>query len=694
MRAYVLLAWIFLWCRYPVNALVFVDSTIASACIYYELQYDWGCHSHSNGMKAYACRCGNTEWLGSVTECIYDNSPNERLRNHALRHVALRCKQKGGFHYSLEKMKGFRENATQYLREPTHKDLTTPVNAPLKVNESNYQYYHRGFKQYTVATERSQWFGWGLVFYWATIIALASFFNLSKRIFGFTWETNWIRRTFTLPPVLGRHHNSPYVLWKVIQISFPTHLQFWVIAVFLIQTVISCAVGYNIVTLPNPYFATLWYRNLTLISYRTDMMAISLFPIVYFFGIRNNPFITISGISYATFNLYHKWTAYVMVILGFIHSVIWTVWADSKDGGGYKVWWQDAYWQWGVFATMLSFFLVVHSYKWFRDLAYEFFLILHKIFNVMFIVCMYYHMNTLGWLGWIWAMVGIWGFDRVIRFAKIVLCGGLQTATVSDCGNGVVKMKVKKPKYLKFYPGSFAFVYFFSKYDPWVYTFQSHPFTILSVPEDSETHLTIIFKAQKGITRNVLNRLLKAGVDEMQYNVMIEGPYGNSFPCYKNSKRKVVAMAGGLGVSAVFPHLKSVIEQTSTSIIHEFKWVVNDLNCLEWFGKELEWLASNNCRVTVICTSKEENMDFESISDYSEKPKQFHSKSSNLEVVNLASRPDIRQMVRESIENSEQNITVISCGPSSFLDDVRYSVKEELSTAKVDVDFEEESFTW
>ncbi|QEU59010.1 Fre1 [Kluyveromyces lactis] len=695
MRLSGLLIWILVWFQVHVQALVLIDSTLASACVYYELQYDWGCNSHSNGMKAYACRCGNTAWLGSVTNCVYENTNSTRLRNHALRHISTRCLQKGGFEYSLADMQGFYKNATSYLREPTKMDLTMPVDLPLRVNESSYAYYHKGFKDFTFSVQRSQWFGWGLVFYWATILVLASIFNLSKRVFGFTWETNWIRRTLTLPSTFGKYHNSPYTLWKCFQFYFPTRLQSWVIAVFLIQTIVSCCVGYNTISMPHPYLTSRWYANLDLISYRTDLMAISLFPIVYFFGIRNNPFTWITGISFATFNLYHKWTAYVMVILAFIHSIIWTVWAKSKEGGGYLAWWPDAYWQWGVFATMLSFFMVAHSHKWIRDLAYEFFLIFHKLFNVMFIVCMYYHLNTLGWLGWVWSMVGIWGFDRVMRFAKIILCGGLQTATVTDCGNGVIRMKIKNPRLLKFYPGSYAYVYFFSTSDPWIYSFQSHPFTVLSVPDEDESSLTIIFKAKKGITRNVLNRLLKSGVDELKYKVFVEGPYGAAYPCHKNSTRKFIGLAAGLGISAVFPHIKSVIEQTSTNIVHELTWVSNDMNCLNWFSKELAWLASNNCKITFVYT-KDIGSDTESVSDYSEKPKSIQDQkiSSKIEVLTLSTRPDMNQIVHEAITSSEEDISFVSCGPSSFIDAVRYSVKKELANAKVDVDLEEESFTW
>lgn len=519
--------------------LVLIDSTLASACIFYELKFDWGCKSHSNGMKAYACRCANVEWLGSVTNCVYENSNSTRLINHALRHISKRCLSKGGFHYSLDDMQNFYKNATGYLREPTPMDLTVPVDAPLRVNQTAYQYYHKGFKDFTFSVERSQWFGWGMVFYWATIIAFATVFNVSRRVFGFSWENNLIRRKFTLPSVFGQYHNSPMTILNFFQFYFPTTLQFSVIILFWIVTIICSCVGYNTISMPHPYLSSRWYANLDLISYRTDLMSVSLFPVVYLFGIRNNPFIRLTGMSFATFNLYHKWSAYVMVILGFVHSIIWTVWAISKEGGGYKVWWMDSYWQWGVFATFLSFLLVFHSDKWLRDVAYEFFLVFHKLFNVMFIVCMYYHINTLGWLGWVWSMAGILAFDRLCRFIKIVLCGGVQTSLMTDCGNGVIRMKVKKPRYLSFDAGAFAYVYFFSTKDPWIYSFQSHPFTVLSTTDDDERSMTIFFKVEKGVTKNVLNRLLKSGNETLEYKVIVEGPYGSTHSYNKNSTRKL-----------------------------------------------------------------------------------------------------------------------------------------------------------
>ena len=158
------------------QGLVLIDSSLASACIYYEKTFDWGCGSHGNGGKAYRCRCANINWLGTITNCIANNTKSARLRDHAFRHVAQRCYDKGRFNYTLQDMHRFYENGTRYLRDATTADLTNPVYTAIRVNQTEFDWYYKKMKDFTFSVQRSQWFGWGLILYWATIIAVMTLY--------------------------------------------------------------------------------------------------------------------------------------------------------------------------------------------------------------------------------------------------------------------------------------------------------------------------------------------------------------------------------------------------------------------------------------------------------------------------------------------------------------------------------------
>ncbi|AMD20496.1 HDL248Wp [Eremothecium sinecaudum] len=673
------------------NALVLVDSTLASACIYYDKGFDWGCNSTGNGHKAYRCRCKNVNWLGTVTNCIYTTSNSTKAIDRALKHVARRCKEKGVGDYTLNDMKRIYENGTAYLRDPVPADRTDVVNTTLRVNATEFEWYYRQFQAFTSSVEKTEWLGRGLVFYWCAVVGIATLVNVLDKLFGLRLlNNNWIRKNILIPSIYKEYHERTYFFAKIIPLNFPTRLEWLVAATFVTLTVVFCVFGYEM-ELPHPYFTSRWFKDLSLVSYRTDILAISLFPIIFFFGIRNNPFLVLTGIPYRTFNFYHKCCSYVCCVLAIIHSVIWTVYSKSKEGGGYNAWWKDAYFQWGVFATVLISLLIAHSDKIIRSYSYEFFLVIHNLFAIFFIICMYFHLQSLGWLGWVWSMIGIFCFDRIARVCRIILCGGLQTATLTDVGN-VVKVTFKKPRLFNYSPGTFVYMYFISAKDPWFYLFQSHPFTVLNTPFVEDGNVTVYFKPQKGITRHIMNRLLTSSKGSVQCNILVEGPYGTSLPQRYVPNDRFVGVAAGLGVTAVYTHFVNILEKNPEGN-HVFYWLINDLAHLDWFSQELRFLCSKNCPVNILYTRGKVE-DNESLSTELDLKKV----ANELSITNLPQRVDLRLLVSEETAISQkvlQDVTFIGCGSATFNDQLRYAIQNSISkNMNINVSLQEESFTW
>lgn len=687
------------------QALVLVDSTIATSCLYYENQFNWGCAKKSGHSGAYACYCITPNWLKSVTNCIYNATTEQHLRDHAFRHVIGRCKSKAHINLNMDEMHQFQQNGTNDFVEYSPLAKTYPVNGTLKWNETDFDWYHSKFKEYTVFVKRSQWFGWGLVFYWCFIIGMATLFNINKRMLG--WNllnryNNLLNKTILIPSMFKNYHDRTYLLWKCIPFDFPTRAHAIIMTVFIIITIIFCGIGYN-VTLPHPYLTTRWFANLVLVSYRTDLMSLSIFPMIYFFGIRNNPFMYLTGFSYSTFNFYHKWCAYICTILAFIHSIIWTVWTVYQ--GPYSTWAKDDYWRWGIAATTLMVLLIFHSEKVVRNIAYEMFLMIHLFMSVAFIICMYYHLVTLGWMGWVWSIVAIQSFDRFMRLARIVLHGGVVNAKLKDCGNGIIKMTIKKPRFFNYQAGTFAYIYFFSSTSAWFYNYQSHPFTVLNNPtEDSNDPKTIVFyfRAHKGITRTILHRILSSGENTVTCKIMIEGPYGLQLPQLVESKSNIVGIAAGLGISVVYPHLYETLRQVKKNendYRHKLIWIIRDINYLSWFDNELRWLISKNCDVKIVVTSPETDsysIDTESSSKpFIEKSKKCKEE---LNIENLGAKPNLNQLVVSEIAISEsagKDVDFIVCGPEQFNDELRAAVATNIpNNASINIELQSESFVW
>ncbi|EDO15898.1 hypothetical protein Kpol_1019p18 [Vanderwaltozyma polyspora DSM 70294] len=689
------------------NALHKVDSTLATACLQYELQFNWGC-GKSRGAN-YTCLCSNVNWLGTITNCITEGSNDKKGIEHAFKHVAARCNS-AFFDYTVDDMYNFHENGTNYLRDPTASDYTTPVIGTLRNNQTTYDWYFSKYKDYTLSVRTHQWFGWGLVFFWVTVVSVATFYNLLRKLFGVELLNNSLRKHLVVPSLYKDYKDRSYKLLHFFPLNFTTRLNSLVVAVFLIQAIVTACVGYHL-PLPNPAYMTAWQRNTSMIQFRTGIMSLSLFPVIYLFGIRNNPLIEISGISFSTFNYYHKWCAYVCASYAFIHAIIWTV--VSIKSGWYKSAFSSDYWNYGVAAMVFLGILVVHSKRIFRDRFYESFLILHKLLNVGFIVGMYYHCLSFGWIGWTWSMAGIWIYDRLMRAIKIFLNGGIHDAMITDCGNGVIKAVLKHPKLAKYPTGSFAYLYFINANRFWYYTFQSHPFTVMKDPKQDPNNpdsLIFYFKANRGITKKVLSRILKSGYASVSFKMLIEGPYGSPLPECKMSRRRNVGVAGGLGVTAVYPHMAELYQKGHNSdLCHKFIWIINDTICVEWFKEELDWLCDKGCEVVIYNTRSQSTADLESSSSIdketegstdkkgSERESVFEIKR-RYEIVNLGYRPDLKNIILKEIEttqNISEDLEFYSCGSSAFNDHFRHGVAQSLSHQwTIDISLEEKSFTW
>lgn len=638
--------WPLLWLGH-VLALVVVDSSIASACVYYMKGFDWGCNSTGQGHMAYMCRCGNVDWLGSITNCIYGQTDDQGKIDHALEHMVTRCWQKGHFRYTVDEMKAWKRNATEHLQPATEKNKDERTYHPLSINETDFQVYMRSFDEINHHVFKSQWLGWGLLWYWVFVIGVLSVFHLLKTYLGLELCPRTVSQVLT-------KYLTPIRLWGY------TFGDILIMGLFLVFTVLATALSYT-VQLPNVYMNDVYFLTLDLIGYRSAIIPFSLLPVVFMFGLRNNPFTWMTGLPMAEFIKYHTYVAIIMSIEALIHSAVWTDFAINDSG--LLAWAMDDYWRWGVVGTVLIFLMIGQSFQPVRNFMYETFLVIHKVFAWLFIVSMWYHCIILGWMGWVYAMIALTVYDRVMRWSKMfILNRGLTELCINVIDEKTLELVFPKPLAydMAYKPGSTVYVTFFHT-KIWSQCLQSHPFSIVSSPTTSPEVLKMYVRVRKGATKSLL-RLPTDEKGKIWLWCLLDGPYGGKTIKHKENDDRLF-IAGGLGVCSVLPFLFNDPKGA------KLQWVVNGMREIAWMRRDIRYLRERGAEVEVFV--REANTEEHKLDD---EKMQF--------IKLIDSRPDVGEWVAQRAEaarsSSKSDLYVYSCGPGVMDEQIRNSCMNQI----------------
>lgn len=694
-----------------VQALVIIDLPLASACVYYLKEFNWGCGGYGQGAKLYKCRCENEDWVALVMACIESQNPKgDDNAAHAIKHINRRCWDKGRLtfapDYLPQTLEAMRD---RFIEAPIKKKAI--INNPVQVNRSDYLWYEKSFDQVNHHVKLTQWLGWGLNWYWAAVllpIGWCHWFPVSR----WPWWTQHMNRSTFVGLRWG---------WREV-----TNRDWLIITGFLVQTILSTAIGYN-VDRPNAYIGDSKLLTLDLIGYRLGIISFSLMPLTFFFGIRNNPFQWVTGLSYAEFSFYHKVLSVVMALEAMIHTGVWTGYAIID--GGYDGWAVDAYWRWGIVGMILATLLVLLSLRFIRHLMYETFLFFHKIFAVLFIVLMWYHCNTLGWMGWVYALIAIMAWDRLVRLFRIVTNGGVHRISVQIAEKGVVRLVINDRR-VHYFPGCYCFFYFLNPRFGGLW--QSHPFTVIQLPIEEEGVLVVYFKVRDGVTRDLYFS------NKLSVLAFIEGPYGSpasarfETPAVDNcsieeEKRTsdplsygssldqavvasgtltsklmhyfhrllqthplvpvTIAMAGGMGICALIPHLYDLANSTAADVPmapSKLYWIINDICHINWIYRDLAYLHTRGCLIKIIVTGATMNEDMVTEIGRFCPPTIF----------DLRLRPQLHSIVSDAI-SKHAHTRFLVCGPNEFNHDIRDLVGAHPSaTPSSSIEIRCESFVW
>ncbi|KAK2746503.1 hypothetical protein FQN57_003129 [Myotisia sp. PD_48] len=362
------------------------------------------------------------------------------------------------------------------------------------------------------------------------------------------------------------------------------------------------------------------------IGYRTGFMTIAQLPLVFLLAGKNNIIGFLLGTSYERLNWFHRWISRTLWLTSTVHMGFW-----FRSWGRYNYIIEklttDPITQRGFAAWCILTFILITSFAPVRRWSYELFFISHILTFSGFLAAVWYHANKEV-KNWVWVSIGLLVFDRLARWVCMAWTNlsflhpsrnhhqenkslpWANHATFTPLAGNVTKVTIPNPVF-SWKPGQHVFLAI-----PSILPFQSHPFTIASIPSDNK--LEFFVRAERGGTRKLFEHASQqppslGDTRALSRTAMIDGPYGAIRPLAQFDS--VLFFAGGMGATFTIPLLRDIVagwkskhfpnpdmegatNNRLTSRIPltkrlRFVWAIRSQSCLSWFNDDIETLLND-----------------------------------------------------------------------------------------------------
>lgn len=340
-------------------------------------------------------------------------------------------------------------------------------------------------------------------------------------------------------------------------------------------------------------------RQYEMIAVRAGWVTLAQLPLVFLMSGKANIVCWLTGSSYERVNWIHRMAARVMLITATLHMGFFFRSWDRYDYIATKIG-NDVHTRRGLGAFFTLLWLVLSSLAPIRGFRYEIFFIQHVISGIGFLVIVWMHIPKEAKM-YLWFPVALWAFDRVVRTLYLVFNSfsvfhrktqpGTSKSSAFACralfhplSDKATRITVQNPPF-SWKPGQHAFVSCHS-----LVPFQSHPFTITSLPSDG--YIEFVVRAQTGGTSRFHAHacdLLPPRTDQCQ-TVFIDGPYGQMRPLEQFDT--VILIAGSTGASFTTPLLRELVRRKRDGEVIVTRrirlvWVVKGRGQIQWFCKAI-----------------------------------------------------------------------------------------------------------
>lgn len=458
---------------------------------------------------------------------------------------------------------------------------------------------------------------------------------------------------------------------------------------------------------------------------RMGRIAVGNIPFILFCIIKNDLFCAISGLQHDKLILFHKWVARTTWLLVTIHmSLCLKYWLDLD----LKIMVLIPPQIFGMISYSCMTFLTWASMRFIRRWAFDFFLVQHRVFNLIMLLFAFFH--SLSSKAAFILAIHMVVLDRIVsRVIGIIHKRKTPTKGVSDFEildneTILVTIPIKNTRmnadkwYYSFIPkvGTWKAGQHIYLNVSKVKYFQYHPFTISSLSQTGE--IKLIIRKQKGFTKKLMDKLITSQSPQdseseisisqepnaVQLKAQFYGPFGaNHQPLITFDS--VMFLAAGSGASFVLPVCNDLLKKIE---IREMErdylnrpskaricliWTIKRPENELWFQHVLDelkpYIKKGMLQVQIFITQASYETITSSSCENIEKPDEKltrgdireRSLSSSLmcsEIVyTRGSRPDIAKLISEEARvliNEDSNFksfAVMGCGPDQFSNQVK-----------------------
>ncbi|GAQ35739.1 ferric reductase family protein [Aspergillus tubingensis] len=609
---------------------------------------------------------------------------------------------------------------------------TGTIKSPVLLSES---YYKRAYKTCVIhekALGQDIRFGWGLVGYWGAILGL----GIVQKILSF-WT---IRRTMDPRRDTEANADSGPIEHKqisrplsstihalrthiVVPASFtpklphhqrllyghciPKRLDLIIVFGFWLLCVLLACVNYD----GDTRMSTMPQRNWHYSSDRTGILAYACLPFLWLFSGRNNIFLWVTNFDIQSFNTFHRHIAWACTLLAIVHSIGYSIiLADYEDA--YHEAWSHKPWYMGVIAVVAMSVLLIHSITWLRRKWYEIFLISHIVLAIIIIYALFQHTRPDGpqWNPYLWTVVAIWTFDRILRVLRIAYCNlrtqvseskiSLPSSTVTYAPDSdLMTIDIEAPSHLTPKPGQ----HYFLSQPLSVHIVENHPFALGAYYQAScrlpkvKSKLTFYVRPYNGWTKSLRDRCIQAN-NTIHPLLLLEGPYGHTAPLHTFDTALLIA--GGTGIAATLPYILDYAarlkrQTTETTRVHLI-WSArqNGMFSTVFTEKLSHVLECQGVQVSFFCTGSALASPIESDKEVAVRSE---TKAAASDMRFYDGRPDIRGAVETEAEMAHEcstRLAVLCSGPGMMADECRLAVYEAMRRGCRGIRYFEEAFTW
>ncbi|KAI0392203.1 ferric reductase like transmembrane component-domain-containing protein [Xylariaceae sp. FL0594] len=315
------------------------------------------------------------------------------------------------------------------------------------------------------------------------------------------------------------------------------------------------------------------------IGYRNAWVTVTQVPLLYLLASKTNLIGFIIGSSHERLNWLHRWVARTMFVTATVHGFhFWAEWLHY-DILEYELSTLSTIVPYGLGAWGILLWMTVTSFKPFRSMAYEFFVIQHVLAAVIFLYVVYIHIPASARYN-VWFAIAAISFDRVCRLLlflwqnirlnpKRTCCKGRRRlghqTQLTAVGNSMTVLTITDVHF-DWRAGQHLYLWI-----PRIGLLEAHPYTIATSHPLPGTcicnSIQLVVRAHNGFSRRLNEFARRVDAPAKNKNRVVSsfvvGPYGR--PPRWDIFESLVLISASTGASFTLPILESLLESKTTN---------------------------------------------------------------------------------------------------------------------------------